>query len=293
MKIIKEFIPPIAIKLIKTYLINPELNSSPKVYDSWQQALADSTPDDYQDPELVEVILEKTKNFIQSPSQPAISPTVAITLSALAVVLSELQPNCRKIHVIDWGGACGIHYFQCRRVLHPNISLKWCVVETPAMVTQARFLTSDELYFVEDLSEAIKSLETIDLFHTSGTLQCVSNPAEVLAEIVNSQAQFMLFNRLGLNRGLQDVITVHQSTLSGNGFGELPPNFKDRQIRYPFIFMAEHKFMNILREGYQVLGSFADSSGMFKLKGYDIIGGAYLLKQKTTELVPTSKMPAR
>jgi putative methyltransferase (TIGR04325 family) len=280
MKIIQDFIPPIIVKLIRKYLVDQTFDSSTKVYDSWQQALADSTPDDYQDPELIKVILQKTKALIQATSQPVISPTVAITLSALGAVLSEVGSKRQKIHVLDLGGACGIHYFQCRRILHPNISLKWCVVETPAMVTQAQALASDELYFVNDLSDAIKSLETIDLFHTSGTLQCVCNPEEVLAQIISSKSPLILFNRLALNRGAQDVIMVHQSTLSGNGFGELPPNFKDRQIRYPFIFISEHKFMNKLKEGYQILGSFEDSSGILNLKGYDIIGGAYLLKQK-------------
>jgi putative methyltransferase (TIGR04325 family) len=289
MQLLKELIPPFITKLLKRGLrfFNPDPDSDwhPQIYSSYLEALSNATQDDYQDSELVEVIFEKTRNYLAAfenlPQQ--MSPTSSISLSALGVILAE--NSSREIKVLDFGGACGLHYFQLRKLLSPEFSLKWCVVETPVMVEKAKSLSSDELYFMDDFNEAVKSLNYhIDLLHTSGTLQCVSNTYNSLCQIIQSKPSYILFNRLGLNRGgvdaATDVYTIHRSKLSQNGFGDLPNNsIRDRYIKYPFTFISENKFISSFESKYSIVCRFEDNSGIFEVPGFQIVGGAYLLRK--------------
>lgn len=83
-------------------------------------------------------------------------------------------------------------------------------------------MTSDELRFVSSL----EGLDA-DVIHPSGSLQCVSDPLAHLSALLDIGAEWLLFNRLGLSLDSQ-VVTVHESLLSDNGAGPLPPGIKDR-----------------------------------------------------------------
>jgi hypothetical protein len=108
--------------------------------------------------------------------------------------------------------------------------------------------------------------------HTSGALQYVRDPRRCLSTLVSSGARRMLFNRLGLTKGPRDVIGVQESWLSWNGPGDLPRGFQDRKVRYPFTFMPESTFYDVVRKNYDVVMSFDDPSGIFPVNDEPIIG---------------------
>ena len=107
------------------------------------------------------------------------------------------------------------------------------------MLRFVKELETRELYFFDNIGDTIKSLGNINLIHTSGTLQCLNNLQKYLSNILNCNAKWLLFNRLGLNARNKDVVTIHSSMLSWNGIGELPNGFTDRIIKYPFYFLSE------------------------------------------------------
>jgi len=154
------------------------------------------------------------------------------------------------------------------------------VVETPTMVKYAKELETDELSFYDNFAEAIKKLNNVDLLHTSGTLQCVDNPQKYLSEILNCNAQWILFNKLGLNKLDRDVITIHSSKLSWNGIGNLPEGYTDRWVKYPFNFPAESKFLAAVEKKYSLVARFNDLSGMYAVDGEEIVGYGLLCKLK-------------
>jgi putative methyltransferase (TIGR04325 family) len=103
------------------------------------------------------------------------------------------------INVLDFGGACGAHYFLARAVMPSSRRLKWLVVETPEMAQRAKdVFSSDELEFSSSLSDAADSIKRIDLLHTSGTLQSVDKPYDYLRILLSASASHILFNRLAL-----------------------------------------------------------------------------------------------
>ncbi|MEK7818980.1 MAG: hypothetical protein AAB255_04210 [Bacteroidota bacterium] len=147
------------------------------------------------------------------------------------------------------------------------------------MVKFAKELETDELSFFDNFDDARDKLGTIDLLHTSGTLQYVDNPTKYLSEVLNCNAKWLLFNRLGMNRSNRDVLTIQSSMLSSNGIGELPEGYTDRLIKYPFTFLSETKLINQIQEKYLLVAKFDDKSGIYEVKGEDIVGYGLLCKK--------------
>lgn len=190
--------------------------------------------------------------------------------------------NKETIHVLDFGGACGAHYFETRKGLPDDINLKWIVVETPTMVKYASNISSNELSFSVNLEDATSKLGKIDLIYTSGTIQCVDKPYDYLNKLISINTDYILFNRLGLNTGNYDVIVTHESLLSWNGVGPLPVQFKDRWIKYPFQFIQRQKFEDIMNSNYFVLFEFEERSGVFPVNKEKLEGKGVLYKRRVT-----------
>ncbi|MBD2187103.1 methyltransferase, TIGR04325 family [Pseudanabaena mucicola] len=285
---IRDLLPPIIFKILQKIKSKVSFRISPseeKLYQSYEEALANCTKNGYEDDLLTNVILFKTINYakILENNYLKLTPTTAFSLSALASIVSA---KARKsLTVVDVGGACGVHYFEFRKVCDPSLSIQWYVVETATMAQKAKnTLQSEELHFVDSLDEVLGLInEPIDLLHTSGTLQCVPNPLTFLNKILNSNADYILFNRLGLNRTDEtDVIKIHFSRLSSNGVGtDLPSGVEDRLLSYPFTFLSEKKFLSKVFENknYEILTSYNDLTGIFSIPSYEIVGGGYLLKK--------------
>jgi putative methyltransferase (TIGR04325 family) len=272
---IKQFIPPILLR--KKQQPQPPPADYHEVFTTYHDALKGCTTDAYEEDELIRVIAEKTKRFAKTlETDPVfIWETSAYSLISL---ISPAVEN-KTINVLDFGGACGAHYFHARKILPKEVKLNWVVVETPTMVRYAQELRTNELSFYDSLAEGVFALGTIDLLHTSGTLQCVNDPFKYLDDLLNCNAKTILFNRLGLNRFNTDIITIHSSMLSWNGIGDLPEGFTDRWVKYPFIFPPEKRFMDKLTEKYSVAAKFDDKSGIYPVHGAEIVGYGLLCKR--------------
>lgn len=252
-----------------------------KKYINYEEALKESTNDAYEENELIEVIFKKTKIFKESLERDIIQiwETSAYSLFSLINPIIENYES-KKINVLDFGGACGAHYFHLRTLIDKRIKLNWLVVETDNMVKYAKELENDELKFSNNLKDINNYFEKVDLLHTSGTIQCVDDPHKYLNELLNLNSKWILFNRLGLNEIDRDVITLHKSKLSWNGIGKLPEGYKDRWIKYPFTFISEKEFNRKLKQNYEIIAKFNDSSGMYNVKGEKIIGYGLLCRIK-------------
>ncbi len=265
--------PPIVNKLFSKFKFRGEQISL--IFDSYENALIHCTNKAYEDEELVNVIFKKTKQLANASNLKQDINISQAAMQGLSAVFIPVLENVKKdtpLKVLDFGGACGAHYFQIRNILPSSVKLSWVVVETPTMVKYAKQLETDELKFTTQISEAKNHLDEIDLLYTSGTLQCVNNPAKYLEELIDIQAKWVFFGRLGLNRNNNTIITIHSSKLSWNGVGELPEGHTDKWIKYPFSFISENLFLSIIKKRYNRIFSVEDISGIFPIEGEEIIG---------------------
>ena len=227
---IKEFFPPILIRLAKRA---KGLEDS-KEYESYSKAMQVCTSDAYQNIELCNMIADKTVIHIDILKEKpfSLNPTNVFLLAAINQYLNVY--STKSLKVLDFGGACGAHYFEIRRFIPNDVSLKWFVVETTQMVKSAiaRGLNNDELSFVSSIDD-IKT--EVDFIHSSCALHYVPDPYGSAKMLLNIKANRILFNRMMFNENDRDFITVQKSFLSSNGPGELPEGYTDRIISYPKI----------------------------------------------------------
>ncbi|HWP46806.1 MAG TPA: methyltransferase, TIGR04325 family [Candidatus Limnocylindrales bacterium] len=262
-------------------ILNPfTQKAGQKQYTTYETALADCTEHGYENEDIIEVVLQKTQKYrdsLLSEGKPIrLSPTSAYSLCSLLASLEALE-----IRVIDFGGACGAHYYLARAVLPPSYKLRWIVVETPKMIQKAaEIFTNDELTFSSNLREAADSLRQIDLLHTSGTLQYVNNPCEYLRTLVSIHATHILFNRLNLTKGSQDIITIQESWLSCNGPGAMPSGVQDRKVRYPVVFLRESTFYDAISKDYDVVMTFDEPGDVFSIESGPIFSVGLLARRK-------------
>jgi len=178
---------------------------------------------EYQSPELVDVVFQKTILF-----RPAAPPWTE---------LNEVRT------VLDFGGGCGIHYkeAQCEKV-------RWAVVETPAMVARASELETSNLKFFAGIADAAAWLGDIDLIYSNGALQYTPDPATTLGELCALGAKVLLWKRVAFSDRVETEQQI--SWLSQNGPGTLP-GVPRKAVRHDLTPIPESTFLSFHR-GYRL-----------------------------------------
>jgi putative methyltransferase (TIGR04325 family) len=271
--LIKSFIPPILFAVFRNK------QKVERLYLSYEDALKNCANESgYEEDDIVKVVLEKTKRFKNELENKTAFQVDATTAYAM-LVLNKCFENTSQINVLDYGGACGAHYFTFRSFLNSKYRVNWIVVETTNMCKYAIELQNDELRFYDDIDLAVKKSGKIDLIFSSGTIQSVNDPRKVLHQLINLNTKYIFFTRLSLTKGAQDVISVQKTMLSENGIGSLPEPFKDKPVEYPHTNMPENEFEGILNKSYKVLYQFNETSGIHSVNDELIVGYGVLLKK--------------
>jgi putative methyltransferase (TIGR04325 family) len=182
----------------------------------------------YEQPELIEVIFQKTKAY---------QPNTAWDESAKTV--------------LDFGGGCGLHYKEAR------LDARWAVVETGAMVQRAQELATGQLQFFTSVKAAADWLGEIDLMHSNGALQYTQDPEAVLNDLVSLRAKVMLWKRVSLSASKR--VGLQTSRLVDNGPGRV--NIKNKLVTYPVTQISEKDFL-AAHHGYRLVEQ-RDSSFRF------------------------------
>ena len=168
------------------------------------------------------------------------------------VVGLSLALTGKELNVIDFGGACGNHYYITKALFGERIAMKWHVVETPRMSKAAKNLEDGQIRFFDNFDEAKSELNRIDLVFSSGVLQYVPEPYETLRKLTECGAKNIFITRTPLTTGDKELIIIQTSTLSINGPGPLPEGIRDAVVRFPASFVRKDKFEEILSKNYSI-----------------------------------------
>ena len=109
----RDLVPPI----LMSSLGRLKSRSGRKRYESYQSALADCSPNGYENHDVVDVVVRKTQRYRVKLSD-AVSPATVDATSAYSLFALLLSAEAKtQINVIDFGGAAGAHYFLARSLL--------------------------------------------------------------------------------------------------------------------------------------------------------------------------------
>lgn len=246
-------------------------------FNDYTAALAMASKSAYENDSIIQVVLHKTKSILANDAYQH-----NVNDLNLAIALQNMVHEGKQhMHVLDYGGACGLHYFTVRRLIPKKCRLSWTVIETPAMVAAGKTIANDELQFFSDLASV--QGQKFDVVHSSGTLQCVPDPFASLAALTSFNAPSLVLNRIGIHAGKNDFITLHRSKLSWNGSGGLPEGIRERELSYPFQFVAADKFYSALNNKYERIYHVQDNSGTFPIQGKELIGFSALYALKSEQ----------
>lgn len=200
--------------------------------------------DAYQNIELCNVVADKTL-VLKNEKRHELDMTNKFL--TIGILYAKIMEGLNTITVLDFGGACGAHYYQIRNGLK-DLNIKWIIVETEQMIKSAksRNLDSEELVFQTDL----KNLTSIDLIHVSSGLEYTLKPYETLQKLLELNTKYFVFNRLVFTEFEERFI--QKSRLSANGHGPLPNGYIDKTIEYPKVTMVFSKFMELVQKDYIV-----------------------------------------
>jgi putative methyltransferase (TIGR04325 family) len=252
---LKDFIPPIVVKLAKRY------KTSPKLYNSYEDALT-LCKSGYEENNLVNVVYEKTRLY--RDSLLAQHPFVSEITSLRTLIGLSLSCRGNELNVIDFGGACGAHYFLSKIVFGEKIKLRWHVVETTKMVSKAIGLQDGELKFFDSLSKAKSAFDRVDLVFTSGALQYVPRPYELLDQLANCTASNIFITRVGLSTMPKELIVIQKSNLSEHGPGLMPKGMLDGVVQFPVTFTRKDRFEEILKRNYSIDILLNEDKGVYR-----------------------------
>jgi len=276
----KDLFPPILLDSLKKIrgLIND------KEYASYSDAIKACSQNAYENFDLCNMIADKTLLYRDRMTvKPfTLSPTNVFLLSAINQYITV--SGKKKVTVLDFGGACGAHYFELRRLIPLEIALEWYVIETSQMVKSAmdKKIGTTELHF----SEAIEKIAVkIDFVHTSGALMYVPDPYYFINKLCSINAEWVFLNRMMFNKGAEDFITIQKSHLASNGPDvALPSGYNDRVISYPHTTMSFDKFNSaFLNNGYDLEWLFEEASGNHSIANYKTIGCGLLYCKKNVD----------
>jgi putative methyltransferase (TIGR04325 family) len=174
------------------------------IYSSYKEALT-ACQSGYEDHEIVSVVAQKTQRFIKSlETNPQIdSASAAGMYSLIYCLLKNRRDLSCTLSVLDIGGACGANYFRIKALLGSEVKWRWHVVETPLMTKTGNLSFANvELSFfpANDLDNAQKLLNGIDLIYFSGALQFMEDPIAYLKNILDYEADYLYVGRLPLER---------------------------------------------------------------------------------------------
>jgi len=270
-----DFVPPIFSRFFKKFFSSRREISLPQFFLTYEEAREACSGAGYEEVHLVETVFEKTR-LVKDQMLKGKFPLSDATTQSLLAVLRVCEKK-KQLKVIDFGGACGAHYFQLRPFLPLDVQLEWVVVETSTMVSKAKAFETDELQFCNSLSEASEKLQTVDFVHSSGALQYVPDPQRTVLEFISCNPAYIFLNRLALSYE-ETLITIQESLLSTNGPGPLLNHVDDRLCRYLVTYFPKRKLDEMLTQNYRLVFSFAETNTRVGEK--EIIGNAGMLFER-------------
>lgn len=202
----------------------------------------------YEAEALTELVYEKTVAINRQRSLD-LRPGTERLLLAVSLAIAADQPK-NATRVIDFGGACGVHYTIASQLFSDTV-FRWAVVETPSMVNKARSLETESLRFFEEIGSAKTWLERVDLVNNNSALQYVEDPLLTVEELLDLTPAIILWERMMLANGATHI-DRQNSMLFDHGPGPVPAGFKNRLVSQQITRLSRSDFLAAHDDQYRL-----------------------------------------
>lgn len=204
----KRWLSPLLIGRLKSSLRRGNYFSGN--YPDWAAAARHSAG--YADPSILDSVRSAMRQVCSGKARyerdSVLFDEIHHSFPLLAGLLRAAAEDGNRLAVLDFGGALGSTYHQCREFLAPITDLTWAVVEQDRFVAAGReeFETS-ELKFFDTVAECVRQLRP-NVAVLSGVLQYLENPYGLIAELCENGIRYVLVDRTIMSALPDDRIAV-------------------------------------------------------------------------------------
>jgi putative methyltransferase (TIGR04325 family) len=178
-----------------------------------------------------EAVFERDSVLLERPDYP---------LFLIAGLLHAATSDDR-LSILDFGGALGSSYFQCRPFVSVVRDLRWSVVEQPRYVEFGKSALETETLRFHPTIAACLSAEGPNVAVLSGVLQYLEAPYDVIEEITSSGVSFILVDRQPLTSWADEHLSIVR----------IPAAIYEAS--YPFWFLSESRFRSAFSRRYDLV----------------------------------------
>lgn len=268
--LLKDWVPPWVVRRLNG-LLGRSLRFSGR-YGSWQDAVRASQG--YDAAAILERVAAATRKVVAGEARYERDSVLfndrVYPFEILCVLLREAMLEHGKLDVLDFGGALGSTYRQCRPFLDGVKKIHWHVVEQAAFARLglAEFATP-ELDFSETIG-AGGATEGGGVVLLSSVLQYLEHPHKVLDNLIGTGRRFVIIDRTPLAGASEDRLCVQHSPKS------IYP------ASYPCWILSRAKLLNRFGEGWRLLGEFGSAEGACQtMDGFGFGFGGMIFERKT------------
>jgi putative methyltransferase (TIGR04325 family) len=258
------------------------------VFSSFAEAVKFCGGSYYDNASFARVAMHKTlmlREQLQS-QKPVIVTHPMIRVGLMFSLLDEAE-----LTVLDFGGACGTHYFHAKTLFSNRVKLRWSVVELPEVVELARAFQNQELRFLDNLEAAVNELGDIDVLLCDGVLPHTGDIYGWLQRLVACGAKHLYLRRLPVTTsGNSALFKSVRLTLSKFAplAGPLPPDVPDAVVHIPMEVPELGRVRRIISETYSIEAEIQELNPMYTDRTGETIDaiGLFAIRKRVASLSP-------
>jgi putative methyltransferase (TIGR04325 family) len=258
-KTLKPWIPPAILSAIKRKPVRCFSGN----YSTWEEAVSDSTG--YDDPQILEKVKEsllKVRGGVATFERDSVLfKKIEHSWPVLTGLLWSSAQSKNELHILDFGGSLGSHYFQNKAFLGHLQNIKWNIVEQKNFVECGKkYFEDNHLSFYDTIEESLEK-DRSNVFLASGSVQFLEKPYNFLSKVEKSGFDFIIFDRTTFLKD-EDRLTVQH----------VPKRIYEAS--YPAWFLNEQKFLGVFHQKYELTADWDLPGG-----GLDDLGDAETIKK--------------
>jgi putative methyltransferase (TIGR04325 family) len=265
---LKSLLPPALLSVINNFLGRKIKYCGD--YRNWSEAELKATG--YDSDKILQQTLAATRKVLNGKAayerDGVTFPTPAYAWPLLTSLLWIASRESNRLEILDFGGSLGSSYFQHKTMLE-KIDLHWGVVEQTHFVAAGINLINDpQLDFYPSIGNYTenKAPQTVLL---GSVLQYMEKPYQLLSDINDSAAQYLIIDRTPLSSVLEDKILVQKVPASINA------------ASYPLWILSKRKLLESLTVNWQVITELPSPEGVASSnKGLQFSFEGMLLERK-------------
>lgn len=168
-------------------------------YATWRQAVEDSSG--YDEAHILQAVKKASLQVIRGEAaferDSVAFPEPDYPWPLIAVLLRAASETDGRLHVLDFGGALGSTWFQCRDFLQSMHEITWSVVEQQHYVRCGSMIHARDrvLSFHESVEDVPKVCGSPNFVLISSTLQYLEHPRMVLEELAATGCRYLVVDR--------------------------------------------------------------------------------------------------